>query len=276
VHVVSLHPDVLVATSRVWQTTCTIVRSAQTPAGSGTTGPLNVRVSGGEAGPQTEAFVIDSPILPDELDILPTLLQQARFPPPSGLLATHADWDHLLGRLAFPDATLGCTTTTAERRLRAFDDEYYVRRERPLSLGAAQALEVPGCCEIGSHELALHPADGHTVDGMAVRIDWASVLVTGDYLSAVEIPVLGEGGSIDAYLETLERLRALISESEHIVPGHGPVLDSEHAMAVLEEDRAYLRSLHTDQSAAELPRGRRTGAQHVIHRANVARVGVGM
>ncbi|MDQ3850222.1 MAG: MBL fold metallo-hydrolase, partial [Actinomycetota bacterium] len=89
--VVSLHPDVLVATSRVWQTTCTIVRCGE------------------------ECFVIDSPVLPDELDVLPALLEQARFPAPSGLLATHGDWDHLLGRLAFPGAALGVGETTAAR-----------------------------------------------------------------------------------------------------------------------------------------------------------------
>ncbi|MBJ7331367.1 MAG: MBL fold metallo-hydrolase, partial [Solirubrobacteraceae bacterium] len=73
--VVGLHPDVLVATSRFWQTTCTIVRNGD------------------------EGFVIDSPVLPDELEVLPAIVEQAAFPV-SGLLATHGDWDHLLGRLA--------------------------------------------------------------------------------------------------------------------------------------------------------------------------------
>ena len=71
--VISLHPDVLVATSRVWQTTCTIVRSGD------------------------EAFVVDSPVLPDELELLPTVAQQSGFAV-EGLLATHHDWDHVLGR----------------------------------------------------------------------------------------------------------------------------------------------------------------------------------
>ena len=31
------------------------------------------------------------------------------------LLATHGDWDHLLGRMAFPGAALGCAETTAAR-----------------------------------------------------------------------------------------------------------------------------------------------------------------
>jgi len=34
------------------------------------------------APPPGESFVIDSPVLPDELDALPTLLEQAAFPTP--------------------------------------------------------------------------------------------------------------------------------------------------------------------------------------------------
>jgi glyoxylase-like metal-dependent hydrolase (beta-lactamase superfamily II) len=229
--------------------------------------------------------VIDSPILPDELEILPALLEQARFPAPNGLLATHADWDHLLARLAFPDATLGCATTSAERmrstpgaaqrELRTFDEQYYVPRRIPLALGAVQALDAPGSCEIGPHELALHPAEGHTSDGMIVWIGWAGVLVAGDYLSPVEIPVLGEGGSIDAYLATLERLRPLVSVATHVVPGHGPVLDSRRAATVIEEDIAYLSALSTGGAAAELPEGRRTKAQRHIHSENVERAQIG-
>jgi glyoxylase-like metal-dependent hydrolase (beta-lactamase superfamily II) len=284
VRVVSLHPDVLLATSRIWQTTCTIVRGPGTATGAAegaaTSGPLTVHLSG-DAPQGAETFVIDSPILPDELEILPALLEQARFPAPSGLLATHADWDHMLGRLAFPEATLGCATSTAERmhtapgaaqrELRAFDEQHYVRRPRPLALGSVQALGVPGGCEIGSQELALHPAEGHTSDGMAVWIGWAGVLVAGDYISTVEIPVLGDGASVDAYLATLDRLRPLVSAATHVVPGHGPVLDSGRAAAVLEEDVAYLKALHERGSAAELPDGRHTRAQRLIHSANADR-----
>ncbi len=190
---VSLHRDVLVATSAVLQVNCVIVR-----------GPVD-----GEG----ETFVIDSPVLPDELETLPALLEQARFPKPSGLLATHGDWDHLLGRLAFPGVALGCAESTAERlraspgavqrELRAFDEDLLIERPRPLALGSVQALPVPGRCGIGDHELELHPADGHTVDGMAIWIPWARVLVAGDYLSTVEPPTLNDGGNREAYLATL-------------------------------------------------------------------------
>jgi glyoxylase-like metal-dependent hydrolase (beta-lactamase superfamily II) len=257
VRVVSLHADVLLATSAIWQTNCVIVRSGE------------------------ETFVIDSPVLPEELEVLPALLEQSRFPQPGGLLVTHADWDHLLARPAFPGATIGCAVSSGERmrstpgapqrELRAFDEQHYVRRPTPLALGSLQALDVPGDCEIGSRELVLHPAEGHTADGMAVWIGWAGVLVAGDYLSPIEIPVLGEGGSLDSYLATLERLRPLVAAATHVVPGHGPVLDSARAAAVLKEDVAYLSALRDGGAAAELPEGRRTRAQRHIHSENVDR-----
>jgi glyoxylase-like metal-dependent hydrolase (beta-lactamase superfamily II) len=242
--------------------------------------PVVVKMAG-EPDPGEESFVIDSPVLPDELEILPALLEQARFPTPSGLLVTHADWDHLLGRLAFPEATVGCAQASAERmqatpgapqrELRAFDERHYLQRAKPLALGSVQALDVPGSCEIGSRELALHPTDGHTADGMAISIGWAGVLVAGDYLSTVEIPVLGEGGSVASYLSTLERLRPLVSGAEHVVPGHGPVLDSKRALVVLEEDAGYLSGLQEKGARTPLPDGRRTKAQRSIHAENVAR-----
>jgi glyoxylase-like metal-dependent hydrolase (beta-lactamase superfamily II) len=253
VRVVGLHRDVLVATSRVWQTTCTIVR-------------------GGE-----EGFVIDSPVFPDELEVLPSVLEHASFAF-SGLLATHGDWDHLLGRLAFPSASLGVAETTAARltgepgaaarALRVFDDEHYLDRPAPLALGRLQALPVPGHCEIGDAELELHPADGHTADGMAIWIGWARVLVAGDYLSPVEIPMISEGGSRDAYLATLRRLEPLVHSAAYVVPGHGEVLEGARAAAILREDVNYLAKLPD----GELPMARRSPAQRAIHAGNVARV----
>jgi glyoxylase-like metal-dependent hydrolase (beta-lactamase superfamily II) len=243
--VVSLHADVLVATSRMYQTTCTAIRSGE------------------------EGFVVDSPIFPDELDVLPAVLEQAAFTV-SGLLATHGDWDHVLGRLAFPGAALGVAETTAayltgepgaaQRELRAWDEEHYVERA-PLSLGQVQALPVPGHVGLGEHELELHPADGHTADGMAIWAPWAGVLVCGDYLSPIEIPMLSPSGSRDAYLATLERLRPLVAQAEWVVPGHGAAIDGTRAAAILNEDVRYL----TDW---ELPLTRRTAAQRAIDAEN--------
>ncbi|MBA2450946.1 MAG: MBL fold metallo-hydrolase, partial [Chloroflexi bacterium] len=88
---------------------------------------------------------------------------------------------------------------------------------------------MPGHCGIGEQELELHPADGHTQDGMAVWVPWARVLVTGDYLSPIEIPMLSGTGSAGAYLATLARLEPLVDQADHVVPGHGAPLDGTRA-----------------------------------------------
>lgn len=250
----ALGPNVLVVTSRIWRTNAVVLRAGD------------------------EAFVVDSPVLPDELEALPLLLEQSGFPF-SGLLVTHGDWDHLLARYAFPAAAVGCAETTAarlaaepgaaQRSLRKFDEEHYIERASPLGLGAVQALDVPGHVELGGHELELHPADGHTADGMAVWAPWLGVLCTGDYLSPVEIPMISMGGSLSAYLATLARLEPLVAGARWVVPGHGEPLDGARAQAILREDRAYLEALGAIGADASLPLARRSAQQKRIHTENV-------
>jgi glyoxylase-like metal-dependent hydrolase (beta-lactamase superfamily II) len=255
VRAVSVHRDALVVTSRMWQTTATAVRA------------------GGEA------ILVDAPYFPDELDALPALLAQTGFEP-NGLLATHGDFDHLLGRLAFPDASIGVAETTAarmraepgvaQRLLREVDEQDDVERPRPLSLGNVQSLPVPGRLEIGDGELELIPADGHTQDGMAVWAPFADVLCVGDYLSPVEIPWISEHGSRDSYLATLARLERYVERASWVVPGHGAPLDPQRALAILREDVAYLERLPDPQTP--LPLARRGTAQRKIHAENLERV----
>ncbi len=282
---VSLDRDVLLVTSALLRVNCVIVRGAvaaeESEAEDPAANPVRVIAPGAEA----EAFVIDSPVLPDELEALPALLEQARFPAPVGLLATHADWDHLLGRLAFPGLALGCAESSAhrlaqapgeaQRALRDFDEDLGIDRRRPLALGAVQPLSVPGRLEIGGQELELHTARGHTTDGMAIVIPWAGVLVAGDYLSPLEIPQLNAGDLIEEYLETLERLRGLLGRVEQVVPGHGPCMRSEQAIAICEQDIAYLQELRERGTDARLPQERRSRSQRALHEQNLAQLGLG-
>ena len=194
----------------------------------------------------SEALLVDSPIFPDELEMLPEMLRQSGFEP-AGLLATHADWDHLLARLVYPEASLGVAESTATRirsepgvaqkKLRDADNEYYVKRERPLSLGSYQSLPVPGKLELGDQELELHPAEGHTDDGMILFARWCGVLVCGDYLSDVELPTWSDKA---LYRKTLDRLASLVTEAEIVVPGHGAPMTRDAALSVLQQDVEYL------------------------------------
>jgi len=255
VRAVSVNADAIVVTSLMWQTTATAVRSGQ------------------------ETMLIDSPYFPDELELLPTVLGQAGFEP-SALLATHGDFDHVLGRLAFPELSLGVAESTmlrlqrspgeAQRDLRDRDHEYYVTRPRPLALGGTQSLPVPGRLGLGGEELELHPSEGHTGDGMAVLAPWLGILVCGDYLSAVEIPILGPGGAVDEYRSTLARLAPLVERAETVVAGHGPPSSREVALRLLDEDLEYLAALERGERRPRLPEGRDNGRQRAIHLENLS------
>jgi glyoxylase-like metal-dependent hydrolase (beta-lactamase superfamily II) len=255
---VSVHRDALVLTSRLWQTTATALRA------------------GGEC------MLIDSPYFPDELELLPGVLAQAGFEV-DALLATHGDFDHLLGRLAFPGLALGVGEPTLERfhrspgepqrELREHDARFYVERPAPLGLGQVQALPVPGRLELGDAELELHAADGHTADGLAVLARLCGVLVVGDYLSDVEIPTIGPSGSLDAYRATLARLAPLVEEATTVVPGHGSPHDREPALRLLDEDLGYLDALERGDEHPTLPPGRDSAEQRRVHAGNLGRTG---
>lgn len=226
----SLHPDVVVVTSSVWQTSATLVR-----------GP----------GEQPESVLVDSPILPVELDAVRGLAENGGFDV-MGLLATHADWDHVLGRLAFPDAAVGLDERSAarlqarigepQRRLREFDAEWYVQRPAPLAIGELQPLPVPGRLDLGEQQIDVHDGAGHTGDGLVLWLPWADVLIVGDYLSPAELPSWDATGSRAAYQEALERLAGLVPEARWVVAGHGGPIGREEALQVLDEDRDYLES----------------------------------
>ena len=108
---------------------------------------------------------------------------------------------------------------------------------------------------------------------MAVWAPFAGVLVVGDYVSPVEIPMISEGGSRNAYVATLLRLAPYVEQAEWVVPGHGAAIDGARALAILREDIKYLESLGGGVGEPALPLARRDRVQKKIHAENVARVG---
>jgi glyoxylase-like metal-dependent hydrolase (beta-lactamase superfamily II) len=259
---VSLTEDALLITSAFWQTNAVALRA------------------GGEA------ILVDSPYLPDELDALPGLLAGAGYEP-DGLIATHGDFDHLLGRIAYPGMALGVAQSTADRfraapgepqrELRHYDQDFYIERPAPLSLGQVQALPVPGKLDLGNGadaiEIELHPAEGHTVDGMALFARSLGVLLVGDYVSSVEIPWIH--GTLAEYRSTLKRLRSLAQAADVVVPGHGPAHTSSTALRLIDEDEAYLDALERGEEKPSLPAGRDSHSQRNIHRENLLKIGPG-
>jgi glyoxylase-like metal-dependent hydrolase (beta-lactamase superfamily II) len=129
---------------------------------------------------------------------------------------------------------------------------------------------VPGRLELGDEELELYPAEGHTADGTAIFARPLGVLVVGDYLSDLEIPMISEGGSLGEYRATLARLSSLVGAAEVVVPGHGAPHDRGTALRLLDEDAEYLDALERGEERPKLPTGRDTKAQRRIHAENLA------
>ena len=94
---------------------------------------------------------------------------------------------------------------------------------------------------------------------MAVWVPWARVLVAGDYLSPVEIPMVSDDRLASAYLATLDRLEPLVeqAESRRARPRRA---DRRHARGGDPARGPRLRQALRERGAeAKLPLARRIG-----------------
>jgi glyoxylase-like metal-dependent hydrolase (beta-lactamase superfamily II) len=206
-----------------------------------------------------EAVLIDPAISGDEVGRIAARAKELGVRV-TAVLATHADWDHVCGIAAFPEAEAVVGELTAERiasgePARAGDEfaaangvelDGPPRVDRCLVVGAAH--------RIGPFTVETFPLVGHTPDGVAYRIRALDLLAVGDHLSSVEFPF---ATATAAYRATLAGLSELLRHDPpgRVVCGHGPEHTAVEALAVAEADRDYLRRLH-DAVAGALASGR--------------------
>jgi glyoxylase-like metal-dependent hydrolase (beta-lactamase superfamily II) len=164
------------------------------------------------------------------------------------VLATHADWDHVCGIGAFPDAIAAMGASTAEIVASGEPGEVISARATTYGLTIAGEPRVDSALAIGlAHQVGPFVVEtialrGHTADGTAYRIRELDLLVVGDHLSAAEFPF---ASSTSEYRATLASLIDLLESDPpaHVVPGHGPPLTAVEALAIAREDLGYLREL---------------------------------
>jgi glyoxylase-like metal-dependent hydrolase (beta-lactamase superfamily II) len=198
------------------------------------------------AGAGGGCLLIDPALTPQELVILGEWLASRGLRPAVGW-ATHAHWDHVLWA--------GCLGATVPRYATA-DAVAACARDRSVMV-AEMSAEAPG------HDLGLFgllavvpeggpipwdgPAalvvahDGHSPGHGALFLPDAGVLVAGDMLSDVEIPLLDPSGEdpFGQYREGLARLASL-SGVRCVVPGHGHVGDPAEFRRRIAADFRYL------------------------------------
>ncbi|GII04636.1 MBL fold metallo-hydrolase [Planobispora takensis] len=218
----------------------------------------NAVVVQGPAGP----LLIDPGVTGSEMDCLADDLRELGRPVVAGF-STHPDWDHLLWHARFGEAprygTARCAATVrdqlpdADAKARIADHllETEIAGQVPLDL-----LGIITGLPAGTEQI---PWDGpgvriiehqaHAPGHAALLIEERGVLVAGDMLSDVLIPMLDMDAAdpIEDYLTALRLLEGAAGHVDAFVPGHGSVGGADEVHARIDRDRAYVQALRDDQ-----------------------------
>ncbi|WP_206784491.1 MBL fold metallo-hydrolase [Amycolatopsis sp. MtRt-6] len=215
----------------------------------------NTTVVRGEAG----LVLVDPGIEGAELAGLADDLDRLGIPVVAGF-STHPHWDHLLWHPRFGDVPRYATAAGAQAAGEA--------RERAQAMAAESASGIP-LDLIG--RLTPLPADGggvpgeiiehdaHAVGHAAVLLADRGVLLAGDMLSDVLIPLLDprRPGQESVYPAALDRLEEAARHVDVVIPGHGAVATGPEVAARFAADRAYLDAVRRGEEPADERWGRR-------------------
>jgi glyoxylase-like metal-dependent hydrolase (beta-lactamase superfamily II) len=186
--------------------------------------------------------------------------------------STHPHWDHLLWHARLGAAprygTARCAATAATIRDRLSDAGWKARIAELIPPDIAEQIQwdLLGLITGLPAEMARIPWDGpqvriiehqaHAPGHAALLIEERGVLVAGDMLSDVLIPMLdlmNAADPIEDYLAALRLLEGVAGGVDVLVPGHGSVGGGDQVRARIDQDRAYVHALH-DGSVPDDPR----------------------
>jgi glyoxylase-like metal-dependent hydrolase (beta-lactamase superfamily II) len=214
-------------------------------------------------------LLIDPGITGDEMACLASDLSELGQPVVAGF-STHPDWDHVLWHADLGEAprygTARCAAhlqdlrSNADWRARAADGlPPEIAEETPLDLFGvitglpAETTQVPW--DGPMIRIIEHPA--HAPGHAALLIEERRVLVAGDMLSDVFIPMLDDFDStndpIGEYLVGLRLIEGVADDVDVLIPGHGSIGGADQVRARITQDRAYVHALR-DGRAPDDPR----------------------
>jgi len=213
----------------------------------------NAVVVQGRAG----VLLIDPGIQGSEMAALANDLREWGQPVVAGF-STHPHWDHLLWhpKLGEPPryGTARCATAI---RVLLSDTGWKARVAEALPPDIAEQipLDLFGLITALPAETAQIPWDGpevriiehqaHAPGHAALLIEERGVLVAGDMLSDVLIPMLDLNAAdpIDDYLAALRLLEGVADDVDVLVPGHGSIGGADQVRPRIEQDRAYVQAV---------------------------------
>src|SRR5215216_5057593 len=173
--------------------------------------------------------------------------------------STHPHWDHLLWHARLgpaPRYGTACCAATVRDRLSDAGAKARVRALIPPDIAEHVPLDLLGLITGLPTETARIPWDGpqvrivehqaHAPGHAALLIEERGVLVAGDMLSDVLIPMLDLNDTADPiedYLAALRLLEGVAGDVGVLVPGHGSIGGADQVRARIDQDRAYVHAL---------------------------------
>jgi glyoxylase-like metal-dependent hydrolase (beta-lactamase superfamily II) len=183
--------------------------------------------------------------------------------------STHPHWDHLLWQARLGAALRYGTARCADIvRVQLSDAGWKARIAQwiPPDIVEQVPLDLLGLITGLPAEMARIPWDGpqvriiehqaHAPGHAALLIEERGVLVAGDMLSDVLIPMLNLNDTADPiedYLAALRLLEGAADDVDVLVPGHGSIGGADQVRARIDQDRAYVQALR-DASVPADPR----------------------
>jgi glyoxylase-like metal-dependent hydrolase (beta-lactamase superfamily II) len=181
--------------------------------------------------------------------------------------STHPHWDHLLwhARLgAAPRYGTARCAATARDRLSDAGAKARIAELIPPDIAGQVPLDLLGLITGLPAETARIPWDGpqvriiehqaHAPGHAALLIKERGVLVAGDMLSDVLIPMLDLNDTADPiedYLAALRLLEGVAGDVDVLVPGHGSIGGADQVPARIDQDRAYVHALRDTQAPSD-------------------------
>jgi glyoxylase-like metal-dependent hydrolase (beta-lactamase superfamily II) len=173
--------------------------------------------------------------------------------------STHPHWDHLLWHAmlgAVPRYGTARCAATIRDQLSDAGWKTRVAQWIPPDIAEQVPLDLLGLITGLPAETARIPWDGpqiriiehqaHAPGHAALLIEERGVLVAGDMLSDVLIPMLNLNDTADPvedYLAALRLLEGAAGGVDVLVPGHGSIGGADQVRARIEQDRAYVQAL---------------------------------
>jgi len=172
--------------------------------------------------------------------------------------STHPDWDHVLWHAELGEAPrYGTARCAASMRdlLSHPDWRARVAEGLPPEIAEDIPLDLLGLISGLHAEAARIPWDGpqvrilehqaHAPGHAALLIEERGVLVAGDMLSDVLIPMLDLNAAdpVEDYLAALRLLEGVAGDVDVLVPGHGSIGGADQVHTRIDQDRAYVHAL---------------------------------